>query len=148
MRAFQYSFQKVLDLKTNTKRQSEWVLAQSIGQLQTAEQSLDSLMKERHNISLQFQKMADRCASVIELQWCQQYLDHLDELITSAIASVRTAERKVQQQQKEVELKMIDEKVWTKAREKAEVAYKQELAAAEQVEMDELATVRYHMATR
>lgn len=148
MRAFQYSFQKVLDLKSNTKRQSEWFLAEAIGELQSAEQSLNRLKQERQKAADLLQGLVEQCTSAKELQRMQQYQDYLDEQILVANSNVRSAEQHVRLKQSELEQKMIDEKVWTKAKEKAETIYKQELAVAEQYEMDEMATVRYHMATR
>lgn len=148
MRAFQYSFQKVLDLKSNTKRQSEWFLAQAVGRLQSAEQSLHILQQERQTAADRLHDLVEQCTSAQELQRMQQYQDYLDEQILVADSNVKSAEQHVKLQQNELEEKMIDEKVWTKAKEKAEAIYKQGLAVAEQYEMDEMATVRYHMASR
>jgi len=148
MRAFQYSFQKVLDLKTNTKKQSEWMLAEALGQLQAAEISLEKFRKEREQMVLRCQEMVDQCASAVDLQSCQQYISFLDQKIEYAISAVKKEERNVMNQQKELEMKMIDEKVWIKAREKAEETYKNDVAVAEQYQMDEIATVRFHFAAR
>lgn len=147
MKGFQYSFQKILDLKSNTKRQSEWILAEAMGKLQTAEQSLSELLQERDHTARQIHEMTVKCASVFELQWSQQYLYGLDERIGLAEGHVKSAKHHVHVRQKELEAKMIDEKVWSKAREKAEAVFKHEALVAEQYEMDEMATVRYYMAT-
>lgn len=148
MRAFHYSFQKVLDLKSNTKRQSEWYLAQAVGKLQAAEQSLHVLQQERQSSAESLQDIVGHSTSAQELQRIQQYQDYLDEQILIADSNVKSAEDHVKLQQHELEEKMKDEKVWTKAKEKAEAIYKQGIAVAEQYEMDEMATVRYHMASR
>lgn len=148
MRAFQYSFQKVLDLKSNTKRQSEWFLAQAVGNLQSAEQSLYALQQERQTAADRLHDLVEQCTSAQELQRMQQYQEYLEEQILVAVSKVRSAQQDVKLQQNELEKKMIDEKVWIKAKEKAEGIYKQGLAVAEQYEMDEMATVRYHMASR
>ncbi|WP_028545155.1 flagellar export protein FliJ [Paenibacillus taiwanensis] len=148
MRAFQYSFQKVLDLKTNTKKQSEWMLSEAIGHLQTEEDQLLRVKNERKEAADTLQRMIDSSAPAHELQLWQHYIAHMDSQIFAAHERVLAAEGRVRVRQDNLKDCMTDEKLWKKAREKAEDHFKQQLALIEQNEMDEMATVRFHMATR
>ncbi|UHA73936.1 flagellar export protein FliJ [Paenibacillus sp. 481] len=148
MRAFHYSFQKVLDLKTNEKKQAEWVLSQAVGQLQAEEQSLSCLLTELDTAHRGLQQCADECSPAFQLQQWQQYIFHLEMKKDSARQRVQSAERQVRSKQDDLAARMCDEKVWTKAREKAEEQFKKQMALVEQNEMDEIATVRYFTAAR
>lgn len=94
------------------------------------------------------QCQVDARASASSLQVWQQYIVHMESQVDLANERVSAAEANVQNKQGELAVRMTDEKVWTKAREKAETQFKERLAAWEQNELDELATVRYHMAVR
>lgn len=148
MRGFHYSFQKILDLKTNTKKQSEWVLSQAIGHLQTEEQQLSSIREERKQFTDKLQELCSSCAPVQALVSIQEYIAHLDQQLLYANERVRHAEADVQEKQTALQERVTDEKLWLKSREKAKNAFQQEVLRAEQIEMDEMATVRYHMAAR
>lgn len=148
MRAFHYSFQKVLDLKTNEKKQAEWMLSEAVGHLNAEENSLQECLREFETARQQLQHSVDGCAPAAQVQAWQQYISHVEQQIQHARTRVRSAEIHVQDKQGELAERMTDEKVWTKAREKAEEEFKRQMALWEQSEMDELATVRYHMAAR
>lgn len=148
MRGFHYTFQKVLDLKTNTKKQSEWVLSQAIGHLQSEETRVASIQEERQQLADKLQNLCATCAPVKEIMALQEYIGYLDQELLNGFERVKRAEVQVQEKQAHLFECVSDEKLWLKAREKAQFAFQQEVLRAEQIEMDEMATVRYHMAAR
>ncbi|MCE5168056.1 flagellar export protein FliJ [Paenibacillus profundus] len=148
MRAFQYSFQKVLDLKTNEKKQAEWILSEAMGRLQAEEKQLQHCLLEMESVRKKMQQSIDACAPAADIQAWQQYISHLEGQVHLARKRVYSAEIQVRDKQSKLAERMTDEKVWTKAREKAETNFKRQMALWEQNELDELATVRYHMAAR
>ncbi|MEK4664715.1 flagellar export protein FliJ [Paenibacillus sp. SAF-068] len=140
---FRYHFQKVVDLKSNEKTQAEWMLSTAIGKLQTEEEHLIQLLNDRSNLVSIIQSATENTASVNSLQEMQRYVHHLDECISRKNSDVKHAQVNVQRNQTFLNGKMIDEKVWLGARDKAKIKFQQEMLLREQNDLDEMATVRF-----
>ncbi|NMI02517.1 flagellar export protein FliJ [Paenibacillus sp. SZ31] len=140
---FRYHFQKVVDLKSNEKTQAEWMLSTAIGKLQTEEEHLIQLLNDRSNLVGIIQSATENTASVNSLQEMQRYVHHLDECISRKNSDVKHAQVNVQRNQTFLNGKMIDEKVWVGARDKAKIKFQQEMLLREQNDLDEMATVRF-----
>ncbi|WP_339302985.1 flagellar export protein FliJ [Paenibacillus sp. FSL R5-0519] len=140
---FRYHFQKVVDLKSNEKTQAEWMLSTAIGKLQTEEEHLIQLLNDRSNLVAIIQSATKNTASVNSLQEMQRYVHHLDECISRKSSDVKHAQVNVQRNQTFLNGKMIDEKVWLGARDKAKIKFQQEMLLREQNDLDEMATVRF-----
>ncbi|WP_334072984.1 MULTISPECIES: flagellar export protein FliJ [Paenibacillus] len=145
---FRYVYQKVVDLKSNEKTQAEWMLSAAVGILQAEQCSLEQLVEERSRIHTAIQNEMENKASMIKLQELQRYMDYLENCITRKIGDVQRAEVNVDQKKSILSTKMLDEKVWLKARDKAKEKFQQELLLREQNELDEMATVRFAMRAR
>ncbi|WP_340029920.1 flagellar export protein FliJ [Paenibacillus sp. FSL H7-0940] len=140
---FRYHFQKVVDLKSNEKTQAEWMLSTAIGKLQTEEDHLIQLLNDRSNLIGIIQSATENTASVNSLQEMQRYVYHLDECISRKNSDVKHAQVNVQRNQTFLNGKMVDEKVWLGARDKAKIKFQQEMLLREQNDLDEMATVRF-----
>ncbi|MEK4073704.1 flagellar export protein FliJ [Paenibacillus sp. FSL M7-0656] len=140
---FRYHFQKVVDLKSNEKTQAEWMLSTAIGKLQTEEEHLIQLLNDRSNLIGIIQSATKNTASVNSLQEMQRYVHHLDECISRKNSDVKHAQVNVQRNQTFLNGKMVDEKVWLGARDKAKIKFQQEMLLREQNDLDEMATVRF-----
>jgi flagellar FliJ protein len=140
---FRYHFQKVVDLKSNEKTQAEWMLSTAIGKLQTEEEHLIQLLNDRNKMVGIIQSATENTASVNSLQEMQRYVHHLDECISRKNHDVKHAQVNVQRNQTFLNGKMIDEKVWLGARDKAKIKFQQEMLLREQNDLDEMATVRF-----
>ncbi|MBB6019346.1 flagellar FliJ protein [Paenibacillus sp. JGP012] len=140
---FRYHFQKVVDLKSNEKTQAEWMLSSAIGKLQTEEEHLMQLINDRNSLMEIIQSSAESCASASSLQELQRYAYHLDECISRKSSDVKHAQVNVQRNQTFLNGKVIDEKVWLGARDKAKIRFQQEMLLREQNDLDEMATVRF-----
>ncbi|MFB5673594.1 flagellar export protein FliJ [Paenibacillus terreus] len=145
---FQYSFQKVVDLKSNEKSQAEWMLSSALGKLQSEEQTLQQLISEKERVSHAIQSAAEACVPLSSIQQLQAYIGHLEQCIERKNKDVEHAQMNVQSKQSILTDKMMDEQVWLKAKEKAKARFQKELLLHEQNELDELASVRYAMRAR
>ncbi|MWV43549.1 flagellar export protein FliJ [Paenibacillus sp. HJL G12] len=145
---FQYAFQKIVDLKGNEKTQAEWMLSSAIGELQAEEKSLGELLHNRERMANELQEAAEQRAPVSKIREFQMYVEHLEQCIVRKHSDVQQANVNVQMKKKQLSHKMLDEKVWLKARDKAKSSFQQSMLLREQSELDEMATVRFAMKAR
>lgn len=147
MASFQYSFQKVVDLKGSQKAQAEWQLSDALSALSAQEMSLRELMLAREEWEEKLQQSAQQSIPLSEVVLIGQYIDHLQSCIDKKTLDVRQAERVVEQNRSKLADKVKDEKVWLKAKDHAWDKFRHALQLKEQNELDEMATVRYMMST-
>ncbi|GAA3406657.1 flagellar export protein FliJ [Paenibacillus hodogayensis] len=138
---FRYPLQKLVDLKTNEKEQAEWVLSEAIGRLQQEEQSLSELEVERRSVGEELEQAA-RGTTISQIQLLQQYSQHLEQQIRLKAHDVERAKANVADKQQALTAKMMEEKVWSKAKEKAQAQFTALLLKKEQEELDEIALTR------
>lgn len=139
---FRYSFQKIVDLKSNEKTQAEWYLSSAVGRLRDEEQSLDTLRSERQDVQETISKATADRITISEVMIYQQYLMHIDQRIVSKHEDLQMAERNVALQQENLTSKMMEEKKWFNARDKAKQLYTAAALKREQDELDEMALTR------
>ncbi|WP_438350136.1 flagellar export protein FliJ [Paenibacillus sp. FA6] len=145
---FHYAFQNIVNLKGNEKTQAEWILSNAIAKLQEEENSLQEFENMRHEMTNQLQLEIENSAPAVKVQAIQTYVEHLEQCIIRKHADVRKANVAVRKSQSHLTDKMLDEKVWTKSREKAKNKFQHETLLREQNELDEIATVRFAMNLR
>lgn len=139
---FQFSLQKIVDLKIREKSLAEWHLSKALSQLTEGEVALEELEREKKRIQ---QRMTDSSnkISVSKLQQLEYYLFALDKKIEQKRQEINYARSQVFQKKDALKGKMIDEKVWMQARDKAYVHYKTEELRKEQYSLDDLAVSRF-----
>ncbi|OKP79020.1 MULTISPECIES: flagellar export protein FliJ [Paenibacillus] len=142
---FHYTFQKVVDLKANEKTQAEWLLSSALGELQAQEKSLEDLIQQRRELMQSLQQAAEQKTPLSKLREMQDYVDYLDHCIARKHSDISRAHVEVQHKQDHLSTKVLDEKVWLKAKDKAQTAFQQNMTLREQNELDEMATVRFAM---
>ncbi|WP_110933118.1 flagellar export protein FliJ [Paenibacillus bouchesdurhonensis] len=145
---FHYVYQKVVDLKSNQKTQAEWMLSAAVGQLQAEQRSLELLEEDKVRTFTAIQSEMENKASMIKLQELQRYMDYLENCIAIKLGDIQRAEVNVEKKKAVLNGKMLDEKVWLKAKEKAKNKFQHEMLLREQNELDEIATVRFAMKAR
>ncbi|CAH0119810.1 hypothetical protein PAE9249_02318 [Paenibacillus sp. CECT 9249] len=145
---FHYPFQKILDLKGNEKTQAEWMLSAAVGALEAEEQGLRRLEAEKSRTLEAVQRLSAESSSVVKLQEMQEYLSHLNLCIEKKIKEVQSARTNVSKKQQHLTEKMLDEKVWLKAKERAQEQFRGQMLRVEQHELDEIATVRFSLTNR
>ncbi|MFE5319601.1 flagellar export protein FliJ [Paenibacillus sp. NPDC056579] len=140
---FRYAFQKIVDLKINEKTQAEWLLSEAIGKVREEESSLSELHAEKNGIQEQLHRASANKATISQMMMYQQYADHIDNRITLKNKDLEKAQQVVLVKQDNLAGRMMEEKVWTKAKEKAQLRFKANMLKTEQDQLDEMATNRY-----
>ncbi|ALS21635.1 MULTISPECIES: flagellar export protein FliJ [Paenibacillus] len=140
---FQYAFQKIVDLKTNEKTQAEWMLSQAIVKLREEESTLAKLEDAKKELQEKLHKVSENRTTVSNLLLLQSYVDHIDLRIRDKHQDLHTAKTNVQIRQDDLTGKLLQEKVWTKAKEKAYQKFSAGVLKVEQNRLDEMATNRY-----
>ncbi|WP_040948672.1 flagellar export protein FliJ [Gorillibacterium massiliense] len=141
--AFRYSFQKIVDLKSNEKTQAEWVLSAAFGKLRQEENSLTLLEEEQHQLQSTLAKATEERTTISELTLYQTFINHVDREIRGKKDDIRQAMHEVDKSQLVLTEKLRQEKVWHKAREKAHKDFTAVVLKKEQETLDELAVTRY-----
>ncbi|OCT13815.1 flagellar export protein FliJ [Paenibacillus pectinilyticus] len=141
--SFRYSFQQIVDLKNNERTQAEWILSEAMGQLRNEETNLHGLVEQKENLHNEMVRAATHASTISNMLMLQSYMNHVDKQIARKHQDVRHAQHVVTQKQDHLSEKMIDEKVWSKAREKAHNQFRAMVAKKEQEALDEMATNRF-----
>lgn len=140
---FRYPFQKIVDLKASEKTQAEWTFTTSVGKLRDEETHLHTLFSEKRGVLEHLQEAVDQTTTVSQLLMYQSYLDHIEMRIQEKNRDIRLAQQTVDTNKQVLNSKMMEEKVWLSARDKAKEHYVSELLRSEQAELDEMASVRH-----
>ncbi|RTE01778.1 flagellar export protein FliJ [Paenibacillus whitsoniae] len=145
--SFRYSFQQIVDLKNNERTQAEWVLSEAMGQLRNEETDLHGLFERKERLHQEMVNASIQSVSISSMLTMQSYLNHVDKQIERKHQDVQQARVVVTQKQAHLSEKMMDEKVWSKAREKAYDHFQAMMSKKEQDALDEMATNRYKRAS-
>lgn len=147
MAKYRYPYQKIVDLKSSEKTQAEWLLAAAIGRLEQEERTLARLQEELAAWHARLQSEAESGASLAELQMMQSYMEYLNVAIRKQRENVQCALAEKERCREALADRMIDEKVWLKAKERAFQHFRLAQQRAEQNEIDEIASVRFVFST-
>jgi flagellar protein FliJ len=140
---FRYSFQQIVDLKNNEKTQAEWILSEAIEHLRTEESHLSQLAEKKNDLHNQISMTSEGSTTISNMLLMQNYMDHLDQQILRKNEEIQIAQHIVVKKQEHLSERVIDEKVWTKAREKAYTKFKVVTSRKEQETLDEISTNRF-----
>lgn len=140
---FRYAFQKIVDLKTNEKTQAEWMLSDAIGKLKEEEHSLNELVLAKQEQQRQLSDASANKMTISELMVMQHYIDHFDQRILDKSRDLEQAKTVVSIKQEDLNGKMLQEKVWSKAKERAYQQFSAKMLKQEQGQLDEMATNRF-----
>lgn len=139
---YRYPLQKLVDLKANEKSHAEFLLSKAVVRLQEEQASLHRLHGERRAVEDAVWDSASGATTISELMQAQSYLLHLDQQIQRKHEDVLSAEQGVSRMQESLNGKVIEEKVWNKAKERAFDRFMTVVRKKEQDELDEIASVR------
>jgi flagellar FliJ protein len=123
------------------------VLSEAIGKLQSEQSSLAELEGEKHRVQEELTVTTATAMTISQIRVTQQYVNHLNRQISLKASDVQQAQRHVEQRQQVLTDKMLDEKVWAKARQKAFETHTALTLKKEQQELDEIASVRFLRST-
>lgn len=144
--AFNYAFQQIVNLKGSQKTQAEWHLVESLSKLRAEEHSLSDLMKLKTELGDMITNASFETVTISHILLLQEYSEYLDMQIANKQQDVHVAQRIVIQKQEVLTEKMVDEKVWTKAKDKAYQEFVSISLKNEQNVLDEMATNRFKRA--
>jgi flagellar FliJ protein len=145
---FRYPLQKIVNLKGSEKSMAEWEYAASIGKLKIEEERLEHLHQERKEVEQTLQEISLQPTPLTRMTMLQRYLDVVDERIRLQYEGVHSAASQVKMRQSQLTDKMVDEKVWLNARDRALERFRNDRLAKDQNELDEIAIVRSAAASR
>ncbi|WP_028550424.1 flagellar export protein FliJ [Paenibacillus sp. UNC451MF] len=140
---FRYAFQKIVDLKTNEKTQAEWLLSQAIGKMREEESSLSELHEAKDGIYEELYQVSTKKATISQMMLLQQYVEHIDQQIVLKNHDLMQAKEAVHAKQDILAGRVLEEKVWSKAKEKAYQRFTVNVLKKEQDQLDEMATNRF-----
>lgn len=147
MARYRYPYQKIVDLKSSEKTQAEWMLAAAVGKLEQEERTLGQLQEELAAWLGRLQTEAESGASLAELQMMQSYVEYLNAAIRKQQENVQRAAAEKERCREVLADRMVDEKVWLKAKERAFQHFMRMQQRSEQNELDEIAAVRFVFTT-
>jgi flagellar FliJ protein len=140
---FRYSFQKIVDLKTNEKTQAEWILSQAIVKLKEEESTLSDLEHSKTEMQEELHKVSGHLTTVSNLMLLQSFVEHIDQRIQAKHKDLQAAKSVVRIKQDDLNGKMLEEKVWSKAKERARQRFSSQMLKKEQDGLDEMVTNRF-----
>ena len=145
---FRYHLQKIVDLKESEKSMAEWEYAAALGKLKEEQERLERIGLEKEEAEKRLAEQALRPTPLMEIQRLQQFIEWLDYRMKNQLAEVRKAEEQTSLRRRRLADKMVDEKVWLNAKDKARERFRAEWLAREQNELDEMAVMRAAASSR
>lgn len=144
MAKFIYRMQSILDIKYKLEEQAKTAYGVANQRLQEENTKLQQLMMRR----IEYEKHASELAlgklDVREIAANKRAIDTMKSLIHDQIMRVHAAEKSVELARKRLNEVMVERKAHEKLREKAFETFKEELAAEEAKEIDQLVSFTYH----
>ncbi|TDF98226.1 flagellar export protein FliJ [Paenibacillus piri] len=140
---FRYAFQKIVDLKANEKTQAEWMLSEAIGRVRVEQSSLSELHTAKDGLQEQMMEASSSKATISQLLMMQRFVDHIDHQIVVKNKDLEHAQQVVVTKQDVLAGKMMEEQIWSKAKDRAQQRYTANALKKEQEQLDEMATNRF-----
>ncbi|WP_128894241.1 flagellar export protein FliJ [Longirhabdus pacifica] len=146
MLVFRFAKQRIVDLKSNEKKQSSWMLSRAIHDMKGTEKSLEQLNAMKDSKLNELDEMKTKGTSISDILLEQQYVEYIDQKIVVGKKELHQSKLHVQQRQQDLSYKTKDEKIWNKSKQRAHELFKEEVNHKEQSELDEIASTRYSMS--
>lgn len=127
---------------------AEWEFAASLSVLRKEEERMETLQQERRALVRQLEETTQRPTALNRLTELHLYFEIIDQRIREQHEGVRIASEQVTRRQSQLKDKMVDEKVWLNAKDRAYERFRTEWLNKEQSELDEIAIVRSAAVSR
>ena len=147
MAKFVYRMQSILDIKYKLEEQERTAYGIASQRLQEENTKLQQLMLRRIEDEKHAAELAIGLIDVRAIQENKRAIDVMKSLIRDQIMKVHAAEKNLELARKRLNAVMVERKAHEKLREKAFEQFKQELAAEEAKEIDQLVSFNYHEHT-
>ncbi len=142
MSTFQYTFQKILDMKKKNREQVEFRYAELAQNLRIEKEESNKLAGYKSSICDGILDKQVTGTLVSEINQYQSYLQYLEQLIANHIENIDKIQQSIDQKHKELINVKIEEKKWLNLREKRLQEFNIEKNRIEQRELDEIASRR------
>jgi len=143
MAKFLYKMQNVLDVKLKMEDQAKTAFASAMAVLNEEEDKLETLHKRREFYEEEGRQMRENVLNVNDLRDNTRAIDNLKEQIVIQKKAVDRARDDVERARDRLQTAMQERKIQDKLKENAFEVFKQELAATESKEVDELVSYRH-----
>ena len=147
MAKFVYRMQSILDIKYKLEEQERTAYGIASQRLQEENTKLQQLMLRRMEYEKHAAELAIGLIDVRAIQENKRAIDVMKSLIRDQILKVHAAEKNLELARKRLNAVMVERKAHEKLREKAFEQFKQELAAEDAKEIDQLVSFNYHEHT-
>lgn len=147
MAKFVYRMQSILDIKYKLEEQERTAYGIASQRLQEENMRLQQLMLRRIEYEKHAAELAVGLIDVRAIQENKRAIDVMKSLIRDQIIRVHAAEKNLELARRRLNAVMVERKAHEKLREKAFEQFKQELAAEEAKEIDQLVSFNYHEHT-
>ncbi|MED4738445.1 flagellar export protein FliJ [Bacillus subtilis] len=141
--AYQFRFQKLLELKENEKDQSLSEYQQSVSEFENVAEKLYENMSKKELLEQNKEKKLKSGMSVQEMRHYQQFVSNLDNTIYHYQKLVIMKRNQMNQKQEILTEKNIEVKKFEKIREKQFKMFALEDKAAEMKEMDDISIKQF-----
>lgn len=139
MRKFNFTMQKVLNLKEKNREQEEWNYARILQSLNEERDILTKLLLEKEEQQDLILENQQKGVSIETINLHQSYIQHIEDSIKHQTRKISKLERDLSEKQQELLLLKIDEKKWLKLKEKKFNEFIVKENQIEQIEIDEIA---------
>lgn len=143
MAKFLYKMQNVLDVKLKMEDQAKTAFATAVAALNEEEEKLLILNNRKEDYEAKGRQMRESVLDINELRENTRAIDNLKEQISYQKENVKRAEEVVERARGKLQTAMQERKIQDKLKENAFEVFKQEIAATESKEVDELVSYRH-----
>lgn len=143
MAKFIYRMQNILEIKEKIESQEKIAYSIANGKLMEEQEKLQALLKRREDYELRLKELEIGPLDVQEIQACRRAITSMKTLIRDQMMAVHTAQRNVEMARRRLDEVMKERKTHENLKEKAFDVFKEELAAEEKKQTDELVSYTY-----
>ncbi|MFB4162667.1 flagellar export protein FliJ [Alteribacillus sp. JSM 102045] len=141
--AFQYSFQKILEIKEREKEEKEQEYQQSVEQFESMATALYELLKQKEQMEAVYQERMNKGILVKELQMNEKLVFQLQQEIQQVKYKTDQARDVMYQKEKEMQQASIEWKKYKKVKEWKKEEYEHLVKKEEEKQMDEISKRRF-----
>ena len=143
MAKFIYRMQNILDIKEKLESQEKIAYSIANGKLMEEQEKLQGLLRRREDYELQLKELETGRLNVKEIQACGRAINSMKSMIRDQMMAVHTAQRNLEMARRRLDAVMKERKTHENLKEKAFDVFKEELAAEEKKQTDELVSYTY-----
>ncbi|WP_255436011.1 flagellar export protein FliJ [Pseudalkalibacillus hwajinpoensis] len=148
MAAFQFPFQRILDVKENEKAQAQLEMAEVLKVQVDLERAISSLEQEIYSMRGRLEQRQLDGLSITELLRGEEHIAYLERQIQEQKNQLKLINIQLSSQQDALAAKVKEEKTWQSIKETRKEEFHRDLQILEQNELDDLNTVRAYMLAR